>query len=51
MIMKRIGKNVPQPVLLSLYYTLVYPYCSYCNIVWAIDRTSFINNLFISQTS
>ena len=32
-----------------LYYTLVYPYLTYCNIVWGTAKLSVINKLFILQ--
>jgi len=48
-IIRKISKSVPQSVLLSLYHTLIHPYLAYCNIVWAIDRTTFLDKLFVSQ--
>ena len=35
--------------LLSLYYTLVYPYLNYCNIVWTSNYPSNLNRLFLLQ--
>ena len=45
----RIRINLPLDVLHSLYYTLINPYFEYCNIVWAIHRSSLLKNLFICQ--
>ena len=44
-----IRKNVPNDVLITLYHTLVIPYFSYCNILWASHDTSYLNCLFIKQ--
>ena len=33
-IINRIRYLMPQNVLLNLYYSFVYPYLSYCNLVW-----------------
>ena len=35
--------------LLSLYYTLVYPYLNYCNIVWSSNYPSNLNRLLLLQ--
>ena len=32
-----------------LYYSLIYQYLSYCNIVWASNYTSRLKSLHISQ--
>ena len=34
---------------LSLYYTLVYPYLSYCNVVWSSTYATNINRIFLLQ--
>jgi len=36
-------------VLISLYYTLVYPHLSYCNILWGNAHNVHINRLFMLQ--
>ena len=35
--------------LLSLHYSLVYPYLNYCNIVWASTYPCNLNRLFLLQ--
>ena len=32
-----------------LYYSLVYPYLTYCNIVWGTANNSLLNKLFMLQ--
>jgi len=44
-----IKKNVPLSVLKTLYSTLVQPYLEYCNIVWAIHRSTALNSLYLIQ--
>src|SRR6218665_2944796 len=34
-VISRVRHLIPQDVLVRLYYTLLYPYFSYCNITWA----------------
>ena len=34
---------------LSLYYTLVYPYLSYCNIVWSSTYITSLNRILLLQ--
>ncbi len=48
-IIYKIRKHLPQSVLISLYHTLIHPYLDYCNIVWAINKTTALNDLFICQ--
>jgi len=45
----KIRKNLPQNVLRCLYFSLIHPYYEYCNIVWAINRTTVLNDLFVTQ--
>lgn len=40
---------MPQSALISLYFTLIHPYLEYCNVVWAIDRSTVLQELFICQ--
>mgnify|MGYP003433291688 FL=1 len=48
-IIYRIRANLPSCTALSLYFTLIHPYFEYCNIVWAVHRSSQLNKLFICQ--
>ena len=45
----RVKNILPQRLLLSLYYTLVYPHLIYCNIVWGGACDSHTGKLFILQ--
>jgi len=40
---------LPQEVKLSLYYSLVYPYLTYCNCVWSSTYPSNLNRIFLFQ--
>ena len=38
-----------EKTLLSLYYTLVYPYLSYCSIVWTSTYPTNLNRIYLLQ--
>ena len=40
-----------QPCKLSLYYTLIYTYLSYCYIVWSSTYNTHLDRIFILQKS
>ena len=46
-IIKRISYLLTSKVLLMLYYSMIYPYLSYCNFVWASNYNSRLNRLII----
>ena len=48
-ILSRVSKSLPSSVLVSLYQSLVAPYYDYCNIVWAINNTIVLDNLYKTQ--
>lgn len=48
-IINKIKSILPERILLSLYYTMVFPYLSYCNIVWASTYPTHLKRLFILQ--
>lgn len=48
-ILTRLRYNMPRNVLLSLYHTMIEPYLTYCNIVWATHDTSDLKSLFVCQ--
>jgi hypothetical protein len=58
-IVKKIAKNIgvlhrikhclPKSILLNLYYTLIFPYLSYCNISWGSNYPSRLKPLIILQ--
>jgi hypothetical protein len=48
-IMGRLMKILPPDVLKTLYFSLVYPYLSYCNIIWGGARATALHKLEILQ--
>jgi len=50
-IIRKIKQSVPQSVLIMLHYTLIHPYLLYCNIVWALHRTTFLDKLYVTKKS
>ena len=45
----RVKRILPQKILLLLYYTMVYPYLSYCCIVWGCASACNLQSLRILQ--
>src|SRR5688572_1039268 len=48
-ILMRISRIFPPQTRTALYYTLIHPYISYCNIVWASAYKSNLSKLLILQ--
>lgn len=48
-VLNRLASYVPNNVLLNLYYSLIYPYLAYCNIVWASNYNYRLQKLIILQ--
>jgi len=48
-VISRIAYLLPSNIRLNLYYSLMYPYLSYCNIVWASNYTSRLRGLSVLQ--
>jgi|SRR6218665_423068 len=48
-VLSRIAYLLPSNIRLKLYYSLMYPYLSYCNIVWASNYTSRLMRLSVLQ--
>ena len=48
-ITSRVRNVLPCEVLLMLYYTLIYPYLSYCCIIWGHASKKVLNRLIILQ--
>lgn len=48
-ILKRISYVIPSHILINLYFTLVYPYINYCNIIWTSTYNTNLKNLIISH--
>jgi hypothetical protein len=46
-IIKRASFSLPLHVRLTLYYSLIYPYLTYCNIIWASTYKSNLQRLII----
>ena len=47
--MGRLRNIVPTNVLVTLYHTLIYPYLSYCNIIWGSAAATSLHRLVILQ--
>ena len=48
-ILSRIAYLLPIRLRLNLYYSLVHPYLSYCNMVWASNYASRLKRLVLLQ--
>ena len=48
-VIARIKHCLPPQTLLNLYYTLIFPYFSYCNIIWGSNYKTYLKNLFTVQ--
>jgi hypothetical protein len=48
-ILSRISYQLPSNILLTLYYSMIYPYLAYCNMIWASNYDSRLNRLLILQ--
>lgn len=48
-ILYNMRKYLPLPALISLYYSLVYPYFIYCNLCWGNTYETHLKPLFILQ--
>src|SRR3984885_15630222 len=48
-IISRISSLIPSRVRLNLYYSLIYPYLSYGNLVWAANYKSRIQRIIVLQ--
>ena len=48
-IMYRLSSQVPKSCLLKLYYSLVYPYLTYCILVWGGSFISHLHPLIVLQ--
>ena len=48
-IIYRLSKFLPSNILRQLYFTLVYPYLYYCNLVWANNTAASLENLIVLQ--
>ena len=48
-VINRIRTFMPQSVLLTLYYTLVYPYLCYCNVIWGCAKPTILRKVLTLQ--
>jgi hypothetical protein len=48
-IIGRLRNALPLHVLLTLYYTLIFPYLSYCNIIWGYASATLLRQLIVLQ--
>jgi exonuclease III len=48
-IMYRLAPCVPERILIDIYYSLVYPYLIYCNLVWGSAAGNHINKLLLQK--
>ena len=48
-IISRIRHLLPRHILVNLYYTLIYPYMSYCNLVWTSTYRNRLTTLMTLQ--
>src|SRR6218665_3001757 len=48
-ILSRISYKLPAHTLISLYYSLIYPYLAYCNMIWSSNYVTRISHLVTLQ--
>src|SRR6218665_3678757 len=48
-IIARSSYLLPQTIRIKLYYSLIFPYLTYCNVVWATNYKSRLSRLVILQ--
>ena len=48
-ILYRSANRIPLSVRPTLYYTLIYPYLTYCNLIWPSTYKSNLNRIVIIQ--
>ena len=48
-ILYKVNKVVPEYILISLYYSLVYPYLIYCVLIWGDCAPTHLNKIFLIQ--
>ena len=46
---KRISYLVPTQILINLYYSLIYPYFTYCNFIWSSTYKIHLKSIQILQ--
>ena len=48
-IIRRISYLLPMHILKNLYFSLIYPYLTYCNLIWTSTYTTHLKQLQILQ--
>ena len=48
-ILYRLKQVIPQSSLLNLYYSFIFPYMLYCNLIWGRTFKSHLNPIYILQ--
>ena len=45
----KVKHSLPREALITLYYSLIYPYLTYCNLVWGRASSTSLNKLHLLQ--
>ena len=48
-ILKKVNKTLDTETLIQLYYTIVYPYLTYCHLIWARAPMTYLSRLILLQ--
>ena len=48
-VIRKISGLVNQDCLLTLYFSLIYPHLTYCNIVWASTYDTYLHSIYLLQ--
>ena len=48
-VMTRVREILPKDILVTLYYTLIYPHLIYCVRIWGSAKETALNKLFLLQ--
>ena len=48
-IIKKVSKFLPAKTLCTLYNTLIYPYLSYCHLIWGKAANTHLERILLAQ--
>ena len=48
-VIRKISNLINEKCLLTLYYSLIYPHLTYCNIVWGSTYDSYLHSIYLLQ--
>lgn len=48
-IIRKVCSLINRSCFLTLYYSLIFPYISYCNIIWASTHSSYLQKITLLQ--